>query len=101
MLPFLACRQFTLTFSVANVYSGAFMKHPLGWSRWLFLLLSLLIFSTSAFGTVRYVNVNNSTPAAPYITWATAALRIQDAIDTANPGDLVLVTNGVYQAAGI
>lgn len=52
--------------------------------------------------TVRHVWRNSPNPNAGdgYLTWGTAATNIQNAIDASNPGDLVWVTNGVYNASG-
>jgi immunoglobulin I-set domain protein/PKD domain-containing protein len=64
------------------------------------VVISLGLFVFDAPGSVFYVNVSNTVPLTPFSTWSTAATNIQDAIDAANPGDTVLVTNGVYSNGG-
>src|SRR5438105_3247583 len=63
-----------------------------------FFFLSLFIFDVAA--TVHYVDVNSATPMAPYTSWTIAASVIQDAVAAAQDGDLVLVTNGLYDIGG-
>src|SRR5690349_18426474 len=53
-----------------------------------------------AHGAVLYVDVNSTGAAPPYANWSTAAVEIQTAVDFANAGDVVVVTNGVYRTGG-
>lgn len=48
----------------------------------------------------RFVNVANPTPLTPFTNWATAATSIQDAIEAADHGDLIVVSNGNYAVGG-
>ena len=50
--------------------------------------------------SVYYVVQSNAGATPPYTSWETAATSIQDAVDMADDGDIVLVSNGVYAAGG-
>jgi len=64
--------------------------------RLLLALAHFLCLVAHAVAATRYVNLNNPSPTPPYTNWPAAATNIQDAIDVSRPGDLILVTNGLY-----
>ena len=64
------------------------------------LTMGLLLPAQSGAAATFYVNAKNAFPAAPYATWPTAAVQIQDALDVASNGDEIVVTNGVYASGG-
>jgi hypothetical protein len=56
----------------------------------------VLNFALNATGTVRYVNIGNTVPAAPYTSWNTASTNVQTALNACVSGDQVWVAQGVY-----
>ncbi len=66
-------------------------------------LLGAAVFSAlilRAGATTFYVSAANVSPVSPFTNWLTAAADIQSAIDAATNGDLILVTNGIYNTGG-
>jgi hypothetical protein len=64
------------------------------------LAMSLVFVSFISQAATRYVDADSITPVWPYTNWSTAANTIQDAVEAADPSDVILVTNGVYRTGG-
>ena len=58
-----------------------------------------LLFTVNSFSDTHYVSLTGGN-VSPFTSWADAATNIQAAVDVASSGDIVLVTNGVYQYGG-
>ena len=65
-------------------------------------LVALLLWLGGGTGLAetRYVWTNSPSPTWPFTSWATAARTVQPAVDAAQTGDTVLVTNGIYSTGG-
>ena len=63
------------------------------------LALTCAILPLIASAATRYVSPTGS-HTAPFLSWETAATDMQSAIGATTPGDIVLVTNGVYATGG-
>lgn len=61
--------------------------------------LQILLALTVVAEPTHYVNVDSTHPASPFAGWETAATNIQNAVDVAGNGDVILVTNGNYLIA--
>jgi len=59
-------------------------------------LIIALLLSNIVLASTNYVNLLSTNPAFPYTSWETAAKNIQTAINAADKGNMVLVTNGTY-----
>src|SRR5207302_7856342 len=46
---------------------------------------------------IHYVSLTATNPVAPFFSWATAATNLQQAVDAAYAGSVILASNGVYQ----
>ena len=60
--------------------------------------ITLILQAGQGLAATLYVDVNNTKPVAPYVSWDTAAQTIQDAVDVAAAGDTIIVGPGDYLA---
>ena len=67
------------------------MKNPIALT-----VITLSLAASSLFAATLYVSLGSTNPTPPYTNWVTAATNIQDAVDAAAAGDVVVVTDGTY-----
>jgi hypothetical protein len=76
------------------------MRLPVTTRPLLLVAIFLGFMAVKAIATTYYVDVNSANPTPPYTSWATASTDIQSAINVSTIGDVIMVTNGVYQTGG-
>ena len=59
-------------------------------------IIALLLAASNLSADTHYVSLGSTNPTPPYTNWATAATNIQQAVDAAAAGDVIVVTNGTY-----
>jgi len=59
-------------------------------------VIGLLVAASNLSAAINFVSPASTNPTPPYATWATAATNIQQAVDAAAAGDVILVSNGVF-----
>jgi hypothetical protein len=57
---------------------------------------ALLLAGMNLSAATLYVSTNSPNPEPPYASWTTAATNIQAAVSSAEAGDFIVVTDGVY-----
>ena len=62
--------------------------------------IAMIYCALSLSAATNYVWLGSPSPATPYTNWNMAAHSIQQAVDAAVSGDMVLVSNGVYRQGG-
>ncbi len=68
------------------------MKNPIHLTLGILLLAGMNLSAAD----VLYVSTNCPNPQPPYASWSTAATNIQAAVSSAEAGDFIVVTDGVY-----
>ena len=81
----------------AYAVPGEYVVTVQAWNRFAFVTNALNVRIHAGF--TNYVSKTGGN-APPYLTWATAATNVQDAVDRCAKGGTVLVSNGVYAGGG-
>lgn len=85
---------------MVHIDKGKVMQRDSRWfSALLVLCLVCFLLPLSSFGDTHYVSTNGL-HISPFTNWVDAANNIQAAVDVTVDGDLVLVSNGVYETGG-